>query len=177
MKTTGAALLGLALVLACFGFVSAGEVKVTGVHICCGQCVKLVSAALKDVPGVSGVVASQNDHSVTYQAADDAAAAAGIEALAKGGFHGTAKHGDKALSFPASGAEKDQKADEFTLAGIHLCCPACYTAADKAFKSVAGVTATADKATKTYKVSGKGVDVNAVVKALNDAGFHATVKK
>jgi copper chaperone CopZ len=30
------------------------SLKVEGVHLCCGKCVKAVNAALKDVPGVTG---------------------------------------------------------------------------------------------------------------------------
>ncbi len=63
---------------------------------------------------------------ITLVAADDKAAAAAIDALAKAGFRGNAKLGDKVLAFPDSNADKGAKADSFTIAGVHLCCPACY---------------------------------------------------
>jgi periplasmic mercuric ion binding protein len=156
----------------------AGEVKIDGVHICCGQCVSIAQKALKGVDGVSDGKADKDSGSITLTAADDKAAAAAIDALAKAGFRGAAKYGDKTLAFPGSNAEKGAKADAITIAGVHLCCPACYTAAEKALKDVAGVTAVkSDKAAKTLEVSGKDVDVNAALDSLFKAGFQASVKK
>src|SRR5262245_19311629 len=87
----------------------AGEVKIEGVHICCGQCVNIAQATLKKVEGVSDGKADKDTSSITLVAADDKAAAAAIDALAKAGFRGTAKHGDKPLAFPGSNAEKGAK--------------------------------------------------------------------
>jgi copper chaperone CopZ len=158
--------------------VRAGEVKIEGVHICCGQCVNVAQSTLKGVEGVSDAKADKDHGTITLTAADDKAATAAIAALAKAGFRGAAKHGDKTLEFPGSNAEPGIKADSVTIAGVHLCCPACYTAAEKALKQVDGVTAVnADKKAKTLEVVGKGVDVNAAVAALFKAGFQAQVKK
>jgi copper chaperone CopZ len=164
---------GLAFVVAC-GAVRAAEVKITGVHVCCGACVKAVNATLKDVAGVSNSKADQ-DGTVSFDAADEKAAAAGIAALAKAGFHGNAKSGDKALEFPAVAVEKGAKADVVTIAGLHLCCGNCYKATGDALKGLG--TVTSNKEAKTVTVTGKGIDVAAVVAALNKAGFHGTVAK
>ncbi len=156
----------------------AGEVKIEGVHICCGQCVKIAQSTLQAVDGVSNGKADKDSASITLTAADDKAAAAAINALAKAGFRGAAKHGDKALEFPGSNAEKGAKADTITIAGVHLCCPNCYAAAEKALKKVDGVAGVnSDKKAKTLEVTGKGVDVNATLEALFNAGFQASVKK
>jgi copper chaperone CopZ len=156
---------------------TAGEVQVTGVHICCGACVKGVEKALKDVTGVSKVSGDREAKTVRFTAADDKAAAAGIEALAKAGFHGTAKHGEATLEFPASGAKKDAKAGQVKISQVHLCCAACVRAADEALKKVSGVsTVTADREASSIEVTGENVSVEALVKALNDAGFHATIQ-
>ncbi len=173
-------LLSLAAAVALLNFATAraGEVKIEGVHICCGQCVNIAQSTLKAVEGVSDSKADKDSGSITLTAADEKAAVAAIQALAKAGFRGAAKHGDKALEFPGSNAEKGAKADTITIAGVHLCCPACYTAAEKALKSVDGVTAVnSDKKIKTLEVTGKGVDVNATLEALFKAGFQASVKK
>ncbi|HEV3136416.1 MAG TPA: heavy-metal-associated domain-containing protein [Pirellulales bacterium] len=155
----------------------AGEVKIEKVHICCGQCVNIAQNTLKSVEGVTAGKAEKSGV-ITFMAADDKAAAAGIDALAKAGFRGDAKHGDAALQFPGSNAEKGAKADAISIVGVHLCCPACYTAAEKALKSVGGVSAVnSDKKTKTLEVTGMGVDVNAAIDALFNAGFQASVKK
>lgn len=152
----------------------AAEVKITNVHVCCGACVKAVNATLKDVAGVSNSKAA-DDGTVSFDAADEKAAAAGIAALAKAGFHGNAKSGDKALEFPAVVIEKGAKADAVTIAGLHLCCGQCYKATDAALKDLG--TVTSDKQAKTVTVTGKGIDVAAVIAALNKAGFHGTVAK
>ena len=156
----------------------AGEVKIEGVHICCGQCVNIAQNTLKSVEGVSNGKADKDSGSITLTAADDKAAAAAIDALGKAGFRGSARLGDKVLAFPGSNAEKGAKADTITIAGVHLCCPACYSAAEKALKKVDGVAAVnADKKAKTLEVTGKGVDVNAAIQSLFNAGFQAAVKK
>jgi mercuric ion binding protein len=170
----------IAVVAATLGIstVRAGEVKIEGVHMCCDQCVNIAQSKLKGIDGVTDGKADKDAGSITLTAADDKAASAAIDALAKAGFRGTAKHGDKTLEFPGSNAEKGAKADTIAITGVHLCCPACYRAAEKALKSVDGVTAVnSDKKTKTLEVAGKGVDVNAAIQALFNAGFQAAVKK
>jgi periplasmic mercuric ion binding protein len=178
MKSARLLSVAAAVVLFNVAATHAGEVKIEGVHICCGQCVKAAQSTLKEVEGVSNAKADKDSGSITLTADDDKAAAAAIEALAKAGFRGAAKHGDKALDFPKSNAEKGAKADTITIAGVHLCCPACYGAAEKALKNVDGVTAVnSDKKAKTLEVTGNGVDVNAALEALFKAGFQASVKK
>jgi periplasmic mercuric ion binding protein len=174
-----ARLLSMAIAVALLNSATAwsAEVKIEGVHLCCGQCVNIAQNTLKGVDGVSDGKADKDSGSITLTAANDEAAAAAIQALAKAGFRGSAKHGDKVLEFPGSNAEKGAKADMITIAGVHLCCPNCYTAAEKALKSVDGVTAVkSDKKAKTLEVIGTGVDVNAAIGALFNAGFQASVK-
>ena len=74
--------------------------------------------ALADVEGVSDVGADQNTKTIRFTAQDDKAAEAGIKALAKHGFFGKAKHGDKKLEFPSSGAKKGEKANTIVLHGV-----------------------------------------------------------
>lgn len=154
-----------------------GQVEVRGVHLCCGACVKGVEKALSGIEGVSNVASDRETKTVTFTAADDKAAKAGIEALAKAGFHGKARHGDDDLAFPASGAKEGSKASKISLSHVHLCCAACVRAVDEVVRKVDGVTnVTADRQAGTVEVTGENVSVEAVVKALNDAGFHATVQ-
>ncbi|MEX0717671.1 MAG: cation transporter [Planctomycetaceae bacterium] len=166
------------LVLSFAAVTQAGEVKVTGVHICCGMCVKALNEALTGVTGVSNAKPDQQSKTVTFVAADDKAAEAGVKALADAGFHGAAKHGDKDVAFPASGAAADAKADSVVLTGVHLCCGGCVNAATKAAKEVANVTdAKADQKAKTVTLTGNSVEVAKAVEALNKAGFHAKAGK
>jgi copper chaperone CopZ len=175
---TATSLLSSALVLLCAGAASAGSVEVKGVHLCCGNCVKGVDKALTGVSGVSAVKCDRDAKTVTFTADDDKTAQAGIDALAKGGFHGTATIDGKAAKFPDSGAKEDAKGDSLTVSDVHLCCGACVKAAEAAVKGVAGVSAVkCDRGASSVTVTGKDVSASAVVKALNDEGFHATIKE
>jgi len=166
------------LALFCASAATAGSVEVKGVHLCCPNCVKGVDKALTGISGVSAVKSDREAKTVTFTAADDKAAQAGIDALAKGGFHGTATIDGKEAKFPASGAKADAKADSITVSDVHLCCAACVKAASAAVKAVAGVSdVKCDRDASSVTVTGKDVSVSAVVKALNDDGFHATIKE
>jgi len=169
---------GLAVVLFSAAAIQAADVTISGVHLCCGACVKAVGETLKKVAGVTNAACDSDNGTVKFTAADDKSAAAGIEALAKAGFGGKAKAGDKELAFPASGVEKGKKADSVAIAGIHLCCGACYKSAEGALKGVAGVKAvTSDKKTKIITITGEGIDINAALDALSAEGFHGSVGK
>ena len=159
------------------GSIFAGEVTVSNVHLCCGSCIAAVDEALTDVAGVSDVGADQNSKTIRFAAADDKAAAAGIEALARHGFFGKAKHGDKKLDFPANGAKKGDKANTIVLNGVHLCCGACGTGAKKSLDNVAGLSAIeVDRAAGKITLKGAGIDTVKALDALNAGGFYATVK-
>ncbi len=157
---------------------AAGEVSISGVHLCCGACVRDVGKALADVEGVANVACDRATKVVTFVATDAKSAVAGVTALAKGGFHGDAKFGDKTIEFPASGAKPGDKADSVTITGVHLCCGGCVNAASKAVKAeAAGATVNVDRDSTSVSVTGKGLDIAALVNALNKAGFHGTVKQ
>lgn len=156
--------------------VQAGDVTVKGVHLCCGACVKGVAKALGGVDGVSDASCDRPGKTVTFAAANDKAAQAGIDALAKAGFHGTATHGDKKVAFPASGVKKGAKADEVTFTNVHLCCGGCVNGAKKALADIA-TNFSADRGSNSVTLKGSDIDVAAAAAALNEAGFHATVKK
>jgi copper chaperone CopZ len=63
-----------------------------------------------------------------------------------------------------------------TLTNVHNCCGACTTALKNTLKKVEGVKGDTVKAkADTFEVTGD-FDAEAVVKALNAAGFHTKVK-
>jgi copper chaperone CopZ len=167
----------VAMVLMLTAAANAGQVTVKGVHLCCGQCVNDVNDILGDVAGVSNVASDRDSKTVSFTAADEKAAKAGVDALAKGGFHGAAAHGDKEIAFPDSGAKKGAKADTVTISGVHLCCGACVNAVKKILEGVDGAsTIDIDRNAKTVKLTGSGIDVSNAVATLNKGGFHGTVK-
>lgn len=154
---------------------NAGEVTLKDTHLCCPACVRAVGATLGKVDGVSNASCDRAAKTVTFTAADDKAAKAGIAALVEAGFHGAAAHGDKKIELPGSGAKEGQKADKVDLVGAHLCCGACENAVKKALADLEAEI-TIDRKARNISLSGSGIDVNAAVAALNKAGFHVKVK-
>lgn len=168
----------IAVLMLSSSFALAGECKVEGVHICCGACVRAINAVLADVEGVSGGAADADAGTVTFQATDAEAANRGLAALGEAGFHGAATHGEDEVAFPASGAEEDETGDSVVISNLHNCCPGCKNAIDAALETVDGVSGnTWDGDAKLLTVNGSDFNLNAVITALNESGFHATVKR
>ena len=165
-----------------FGFASvqasAGTVAVKGTHLCCGGCQAGAEEALSEVEGLSDISADVNTKVISYKAASDKAAAAGIEALAAAGFYGTATHDAKKLAYPDSGAKKGMKSNSILLSGLHLCCTACVTASQKSLEEVKGVALIdLDRNEQTIKLTGDAIDVPEAIAALNKAGFYCHLPK
>ncbi|MBC8356751.1 MAG: heavy-metal-associated domain-containing protein [Planctomycetes bacterium] len=159
-------------------YAHSATVAVRGTHLCCGGCQASADEALSDVEGISAIACDLNTKVISYQAASDKAAAAGIEALATAGFYGTATHGAKKLPYPESGAKKGMKANSIMLTGVHLCCTACVSGSQKALVDVKGVTLIdIDRNEKTIKLTGDAINVPEAVAALNKAGFYCRLPK
>jgi copper chaperone CopZ len=169
------ALMGMVLALALTGAAQAEtKVELKGVHLCCPMCVSAVGGILKKIDGVEGKC-DQAAKTVTITAPDNATAQKAVDALAAGGFQGTSNNKDITVK-DDSGAEKG-KAKSVTVTGVHNCCRQCTQAIQATLKKVEGVTGDTVKAREnTFEVTGD-FDVQALVKALNDAGFHVKVKK
>lgn len=168
------------LALGLVGIFSAGasgaDVKVVlkGTHLCCGQCVNAVNDIMKKLDGATGAC-DQKAGTVTITAKDDATAQKALDALAAGGFHGTTDNKTLAIK-DDSGATKG-KVKSLTLEGVHNCCGACNRAITAAVGKVEGVTGnTAKVKANSFDVTGD-FDAEALVKALNAAGYHVKVKK
>lgn len=174
MRATRFLAVGLCGLLLAAGTVQA-ETKVTlkDVHLCCGQCAKAVAGILKKA-GVKGTC-DTDAKTVTITAEDAKAAQKAVDALMAAGFHGTPDSKDVTVK-DNSGVESG-KVKSLTLSGAHNCCGQCCKAIKATVKKVEGVTG--DNATpksNTFTVTGD-FDAAALVKALNDAGFHVKVKK
>jgi len=149
------------------------KVTLTKTHLCCGQCVKAVEKVLETAK-VKGT-ASQEEGKVEFTAADDKAAQKVLDDLAAAGFHGVTT--SQEVKVKDDSGVKEGKVKSLTLKGIHNCCGQCNNAIKKAVKTVAGVTSDDAKA-KSSTLTVKGdFDAAALVKALNDAGFHVTAEK
>lgn len=165
--------LAIALILGAAVSASAEQVRVEGVHICCGACVKALNAAFEGVEGVSNVAVDKDARTVTYDAADAKTARAGVQALAKAGFSGKPKMGARELNFP-KGLKDEAAGDSVTIRGVHNCCSGCQDAIVAALKGVKGVAAVEGNK-RQFKVTGTGVSHTALIAALHAEGFHGNI--
>jgi periplasmic mercuric ion binding protein len=173
MKTLA---LSLALVLG-FGIqVGNGAevtVKLSDMHICCGGCTNAIVKATKDVAGAK-VVVDQDSEAVTITAESKEAAQKAVDAIIGAGYH--AKTDSKEVTITDDSGAKAGNVKRLTVTGAHNCCGACTVAIKGALKGVSGVQADTCKAKQTEFVVEGDFDGQAVVKALNDVGFHVKVK-
>ncbi|MFT3879423.1 MAG: cation transporter [Gemmatales bacterium] len=150
------------------------KVELTNVHLCCFAC---VSAANKILKGVEGVTATcdQNGGKISITARDDAAAQKALDALAAGGFHGDT--GSKTLTIKDDSGVTPGKVSKLKITAIHNCCQTCTKDIKKVLKKVDGVKEDTVVSRKTsFEVTGD-FDAAQVIKALNEAGYHAKVEK
>ncbi len=155
---------------------SADNVVVKGPHICCPQCVNVAQGLLSKIDGVSDAVADAKAKTVTFTAKDAAAAKAGIAALVKGGFSGTATSDGKEVKVDLPVVEKGDKAAAVVVKDVHVCCGQCQTAVKGAFKG-AKVTFEGKGAQRTVRVEGDDLYPGTVVDALRKAGFNGAPAK
>ena len=150
----------------------ADEVKVDGVHLCCGKCVQQAKAALSSVDGISKVRVNKDAETVVFEVTGKEAAQTGLKSLAKAGFYGS-----PSIDGPVFKLDKSVKKDAVSVTGMHLCCGGCITSAVKAIEGVSGASDT-DVSAKTGKIEISGADIQlvAVLKALHAAGMHGTVE-
>jgi periplasmic mercuric ion binding protein len=149
-------------------------VQLKGVHLCCGNCVKIAGETLKGVDGATGKC-DQKAKTITITAKDEATAQKAVDALAAAGFHGESDN--PKVKMPDDSGAKAGKVEKLTVSGMHNCCPACTKTIKAAVHKVEGVKGDTLKAKgDTFEVTGE-FDPEAVVKALNAAGFHAKVKQ
>ncbi|HEV8062681.1 MAG TPA: heavy-metal-associated domain-containing protein [Gemmataceae bacterium] len=153
------------------GSARADGVEVSGVHLCCGACVRAATQAVSKVDGVSDAKADRPTKKVTFTAKDEATAKAAKAALIEAGFFGTFKVDGKDLPEATTEAKKTDKVAEVTVKNAHICCNACKNAAKGLFKD-----STVDFPEKNViKVTGKDLDAAAIVETLHKAGFGGKV--
>jgi copper chaperone CopZ len=157
------------------------EVSATlsSVHLCCKGCVTSVEKSVSKVEGAKAVAATKEGSTlgtVTVTADKVENLQKAIDAVAAAGFHG--RLDNKEVKFKPVKFEKGkEKVQRIELAGIHNCCPACTKAIKTALGKVEGVKGDNLEAKKTKFVVEGDFDPTAVVKALNRAGFHASLPK
>lgn len=160
---------------------SAETIEITGLHLCCGGCVTAAEEAIGGVEGVSEIKVNQRKRSATFSADDEQAVKAAGEALLNAGFFGDMKRaaGSSPLTVPehaqiASGT----KADRAVFDNVHLCCKSCTRGVTKSLADLKEVVAVdCDTKAHTVTLTGKDIDLGAVLEALHAAGFHGTLRR
>jgi copper chaperone CopZ len=148
--------------------------KADGLHLCCGNCETSVTNILAKVDGVAAVkVDRKAADKVTFDAKSDKVAGDAFNALVKGGFYGKFSAGGKDVAVATP--KVDAKGDELTFTGVHMCCNACVKAMKGLF-SESKVTITGSGAMRDVTISGKSLDGQAVLNAMQKAGFSGTIQ-
>lgn len=143
-------------------------VTLSDVHMCCGNCVKGVETALKDVAGAKGV-GSQAESSIKITASDPAVAQKAVNALIAAGYYG--KSSDTSIKVENATGARDTKVQTLGVSGVHLCCGKCVTAVKEVLSKIDGVTGnTVVQNAPTFNVTGD-FNQKAVFDALNKAGL------
>jgi len=150
------------------------KVEVKGVHLCCFACVNAADKILKKVDGVTAVC-DQKGKKITITATTNEAAQKALDALAAGGFHGDT--GNKDLAMKEDSGVSAGKVSKLKVVGIHNCCATCTRDIKSVLKKVDGVKEDTVVARKnSFEVTGD-FDAVQLIKALNEAGYHAKVEK
>lgn len=155
-----------ATVLFAAGAAQAADVKVTGIHNCCGQCAKAIQTALTGA-GATDVVCKPTEVTFTCPDGDKA-----VKALFAAGYSGKVE-GAKA---PEAEGVKGLKEKTLKITGIHNCCGNCTRVLGEILKpyGTADVKPRAEVITVT---SDSPIDAEALMKSLRDAGFSAKIAK
>lgn len=109
----------------------------TGAHVCCGSCVKGITATVASLSGVKAV-GSTSDKTIAITAPDKATAQKAVDALTGAGFFGTSS--DAAIKVNADTGATTGKVSSLAISNLHLCCGSCVTAVNDILKTVPGVT-------------------------------------
>jgi copper chaperone CopZ len=148
--------------------------KISEVHLCCKSCVTGVEKAVGTVPGAKAET-DQDAGTVTLTGPDSATVQKAADALVKAGYFG--KCTDSTVKIVNKNGATGAKVQTLKVEGVHLCCPKCVKAVDKAVKSVSGVKEqNATKGAKSFEVTGDFKDSD-VLEALEKEGLSGKAGK
>jgi copper chaperone CopZ len=164
---------GLTVVVMSAAQAAADSVVVKGPHICCGNCVTAAQKLLANIDGVSDAKADVKSKTVSFTAKDAAATKAGIDALVKGGFSGTATSDGKAVTVVLPEVKKGDKVDAVVVKDVHVCCGLCQKAINKLFAD-SKVKYEGSGAQRTVRIEGGELYRGTVLETLRKAGFNGT---
>jgi copper chaperone CopZ len=166
--------LSLVAVLALAPVTRADDVKVTlsKVHLCCDKCVNAANKVVSKVDGVTAVP-DKTARTIALTAADTPTLQKAVDALVKAGFFGESS--DASIKVNSDTGAKGEKVQTLKVQGVHLCCPSCVKAVNKALADVPGYTSNdATKGAESFEVKGDFKDSD-VFDALQKAGLTGKV--
>ena len=164
------ALVGCALGLS----VQGGEVsgKISGVHLCCKNCVTGVEKAVGEVQGATATV-DKDAGTVVLSGANAATMQKAADALVAAGYFG--KSSDGTINLSNKTGAQGKKVSSLQVSGVHLCCAKCVKALDEAIKTVPGAKShTAEKGAKSFEVTGDFNDKE-LFEAFHKAGLSGKI--
>lgn len=150
------------------------KIEVTQLHMCCDGCASEVEALLKKVEGLGSIKVTKKSRTAVFSASDAKAAQRAIDALSDEGFHGRVN--DKSIAFKDDSGVTPGKVTSLTVTGFHNTCPGCVKSFRVALKKVPGVTGDDCKSNVTTCTIKGNFEAAAVIKALQEEGFHVKVK-
>jgi copper chaperone CopZ len=163
---------GLALTVALAAPPAESKVTLSGVHLCCDNCVNGVTTALKPVTGVSATC-DKAASTVALTAADKDTLQKAVDALIAAGYYG--KSSDAAVKISTTTGAPEGKVKTLDIAGVHLCCNSCVTAVKGVLAKVDGVkTDTVKTRATSFTVTGD-FDAKSVFTELQKAGLTGKV--
>lgn len=148
------------------------KVSLADMHICCKSCAKGIQKAAESIKGVKLEI-NQDAETTAIIADTKELAQKAIDAIAAAGYHASVKTEGFSM---ASTAPASAKVKTVTIANAHNCCNSCTKDIQGALKTVPGVTGNSAKAKDTEFTVEGDFDVNALVVALEKAGYHVQAK-
>jgi hypothetical protein len=144
----------------------AADVKITGMHNCCGQCKANITKILTEA-GATAIDIKPEGVAFTSDAPDKV-----VIALYDAGYSGKVE----GAKTPEPKGVAGVKGKEFKVEGVHLCCGMCCRAVVAALKDVGTCAPKPRDASFTVTTTAE-TEAAAVVKALRAAGFNARIAK
>lgn len=144
-------------------------VTLSGVHLCCGRCTKVVNATVDKIADASADI-NNKAGTITIKALNDERAQKALDALSAAGFYG--KSDNKNITIKKNEAKGTSKRAEFV--GFHNCCKQCVKVIEKTANSVDGVQGVA--VNKDSLVVEGDFKLAAILRAFNKVGLQIDVK-
>jgi copper chaperone CopZ len=173
----------IALLFACAPLLTAATARaaetvpvtatITELHLCCKGCTSAVDKAVAKVPGVTSKT-NQDEQSTVLTASNPKDLQKAIDEIAAAGFHGKIDNPD--VAFKPIEFKEGENVRKLEVAHIHNCCKMCTDAIKGAIEAVPGVKSNTVKNKEVSFVVEGDFSPAEVVKAIQEAGFHPTLK-